>query len=98
MTRYLLAAGLISLAALTVWGAEDYQARYERYKKLHAERRQPFQDYCTQELEVDLLTCAHQLRAQGHCQSLPDTQWLSETCEWNGTCCLPPARAEGLTR
>jgi hypothetical protein len=98
MTRYLLAAGLISLTALTVWGAEDSQARYDRYKKLHAERRQQFQDYCTQELKVDLLTCANQLRAQGHCQSLPDTQWLSETCEWNGTCCLPPARAEGLTR
>jgi hypothetical protein len=99
MTRYLLAAGLISLTALTVWGAEDYQVRYERFKKLHAERRQQVDDYCNA-LKLDPIACMVKMSKDGHCegQGMPETQWVSETCQWNGTCCLPPARAEGLTR
>jgi hypothetical protein len=99
MTRYLLAAGLISLTALTVWGAEDYQTRYERFKKLHAERRQQFDDYC-KALKLDTTACIMKMSKDGHCegQGMPETQWVTETCQWNGTCCLPPARAEGLTR
>lgn len=99
MTRYLLAAGLISLTALTVWGAEGYQARYERFKKLHAERRQQFDDYC-KALKLDTIVCIMKMSKDGHCEGkgMPETQWISETCQWNGTCCLPPARAGGLTR
>ena len=69
-----------------MWGAEDYQARYERFKKLHAERRQQFDDYC-KALKLDTIACIMKMSKDAHCegQGLPETQWASETCqmEWH---------------
>ncbi len=87
MARVIMAAGLISLTVLAAWSAEDYAARAARFQKLHAERRQLLQDYCVNERKMTLVECTMQLSKEGHCQGqgMPETKWLSETCQWNGT-------------
>jgi hypothetical protein len=95
MRRFLLVAGLMNLTALVAWGAEDDHTRSKRFQQLHAERRQQWQDYCA-ELKLNMIHCMAKLDKEGHCQGagMPETQWLSEICQWQGTCCVPPSRIE----
>jgi len=90
-----LAASLIGLTALTAWGAEDYQTRSKRFEQLHAERRQAVQDYCA-ERKLSLMHCVMELHKEGHCsdEGMTEAKWLSETCQYQGTCCVPPRKGE----